>query len=264
MKIKNFALFAALAGLIGCHTVDPGTAGVVTDWDGVQSSPMPEGFHGINPFTDTIVNYPVKVQVYDAPASAMSNDMQVVDTQITVNYKIALADTPQMYQNVGMIDDVENVIIRPIVQDTVKKHTAKYTAEELITSREVVAAAITEEIGTNLAAVNITVTEVSLTNFEFAPKFQDAVEAKQVAEQKAKTAMNEVEIERAEAEKSVVRAEAEAKVILEKATAQAEANKLLDRSVTNNIIRYEAVQKWDGHYPKVVGGDGTDLLISVD
>jgi prohibitin 2 len=264
MNFRNFVLFAALTSVIGCSTVEPGNAGVVVDWDGVQSSPLPEGFHTINVFTDTVVNYPVKVQVYDAPASAMSNDMQVVDTQVTVNYKIAMADTPGMYQTVGMIGDVENVIIRPIVQDTVKKHTAKYTAEELVTSREIVAAAITEEVVSNLASVDITVTEVSLTNFKFAEAFQNAVEAKQVAEQKAQTAMNEVEIERAEAQKAVVRAEAQAEATIELAEAQAEANKLLNNSLTEKIIRYEMVQRWDGVNSKVVSGNGSGLLISVE
>lgn len=264
MNIRKFALLAFMATLIGCHTVDPGTAGVIIDWDGVQTTPMPEGFHSVNPFTDTIVNYPVKIQVYNAPASAMSKDMQLANTQVTVNYKVATADTPILYQTVGMIDDLENVLIRPKVQDTVKKYTAQYAAEQLIGDRETVTMAIKDELVAELVDLNITVTEVSLTNFTFADEFQKAVEDKQIAEQQAKTAMNEVEIVRADAAKTVVRAEANAKATLEQATAQAEANRLLDRSLTDKVIRYEAMQKWDGHYPKVVSGEGSDLLISID
>lgn len=262
MNIRIIGLALSLGVLVGCHTVEPGTSGVVTDWDGVQETPLPEGFHGINPFTDTVVNYPVKVQVYDAPASAMSKDMQLANTQVTVNYKIAHSDTPEMYQNVGMIDDIEHVLIRPKVQDTVKKYTAKYTAEKLIGDRDAVTSGIREELVVELAAVNITVTEVSLTNFEFAEEFQKAVERKQIAEQDAKTAKNEVEIERAEAEKLVVRAEAEGDAVLKKAQKQAEANKLLSDSLTPTLIKYETIQKWDGHQPKVVGD--SDLLISVN
>jgi len=262
MNFRNFVLFAALTSVIGCATVEPGNAGVVVDWDGVQEIPLPEGFHQINVFTDTVVNYPVKIQVYNAPASAMSKDMQLANTQVTVNYKVAIADAPGLYQSVGMIDDVEAVLIRPKVQDTVKKYTAQYAAEQLIGDREAVTVAIKEELVAELAELDITVTEVSLTNFNFAEEFQKAVEDKQIAEQQAKTAMNQVAIEEAEAAKTVVRAVAEAESTL--ALARAEANKLLDRSLTEKVIRYEMVKKWDGVNSKVVSGNGSGLLISVE
>jgi len=105
---------------------------------------------------------------------------------------------------------------------------------------------------------------VSLTNFNFAEEFQKAVEDKQIAEQQAKTAMNQVAIEEAEAAKTVVRAVAEAESTLALARAQAEANKLLDRSLTEKVIRYEMVKKWDGVNSKVVSGNGSGLLISVE
>ena len=66
-----------------------------------------------------------------------------------------------------------------------------------------------------------------------------------------------------EAEKKVIAANAEAEATLTKAKAQADANKLLEQSLSDRVIAYEQIQKWDGIMPKVTGSEG-GLLIDVD
>ncbi|MBQ3885658.1 MAG: hypothetical protein II729_06060, partial [Ruminococcus sp.] len=60
-----------------------------------------------------------------------------------------------------------------------------------------------------------------------------------------------------------VAANAEADAILAKAKAQAEANKLLEESLSDKVIAYEQIQKWDGVMPKVTGSE-SGMLIDVD
>lgn len=67
----------------------------------------------------------------------------------------------------------------------------------------------------------------------------------------------------AQAEQKVISAKAEAEAILAEAQAQADANKLLEQSLTNKVIAYEQIQKWNGVMPKVTGSDG-GMLINVD
>jgi len=258
---RSLIALVALFGL-GCAIIEPGTAGVAVDWDGVQPTPLPEGMSFINPLTTNVYNYSTQIQAYDAQASASSKDLQVADTRITVNYSVNSANTPALYQTVGTLEDVQGVIIRPVVQESVKAVTARYTAEELITKRDLVKAEISEQVTAQLDKSNIVVSEVSLTNFKFDAKFQNSVEEKQIAEQKALTAANNVNIARQVAQEKVVNAQADAEAILARATAQADANRLLSRSITNELIRYETIQKWDGVQPRVVGD--SDLLISVD
>jgi hypothetical protein len=47
---------------------------------------------------------------------------------------------------------------------------------------------------------------------------------------------------------------AEQKVV--EAHAQAEAQQLLQQTITPEIIQQQAVAKWDGHLPEVVGSNG--------
>ena len=261
--MNKFGILAMLMLATGCHVTDPGHVGVAVDWNGTQAVPLQPGMNTINPITTNVYDYSTQVQVYDASAIASSNDLQVVEADLAVNYQIMADDIVLMYNEVGMHGKVESVIMRPIVQEAVKTVTAKYTAEELITKREVVKGAITVLITEQLADRNIYVTEVAFTNFTFDEDFQEAVEAKQIAEQLAAQTANEVEVAKQNALKDVAQADADAQSILLRATAQAEANRLLADSLTPRLLQDKAIQRWNGVQPRVVGGT-EGLIISID
>ena len=72
-----------------------------------------------------------------------------------------------------------------------------------------------------------------------------------------------IEIDEAEADKQVAitNAEAEAQKTSIAADAQAEANRKLAESLSDTLIDYQKVQKWDGKLPTVSGGNA---LVSID
>lgn len=59
-----------------------------------------------------------------------------------------------------------------------------------------------------MAQNNIIVTDFSIVDFNFSPEFNSAIELKQIAEQKALTALNDLERIRTEGEQERVRAQA--------------------------------------------------------
>ena len=69
--------------------------------------------------------------------------------------------------------------------------------------------------------------------------------------------------EKAEADKQVAitNAEAEAQKTSITADAQADANRKLAESLSNTLIEYQKIQKWDGKLPTVSGGNA---LVSID
>ena len=56
------------------------------------------------------------------------------------------------------------------------------------------------------------------------------------------------------AKAEVAKAEGEAQGILVRAKAQAEANRLLQSTLTTNLVQSKAIDKWDGVLPQVAGG----------
>lgn len=69
--------------------------------------------------------------------------------------------------------------------------------------------------------------------------------------------------EKAEADKQVAitNAEAEAQKTSIAADAQADANRKLAESLSDTLIEYQKIQKWDGKLPTVSGGNA---LVSID
>ena len=80
------------------------------------------------------------------------------------------------------------------------------------------------------------------------------MQQKMAAQQQAQQAEYELQKQQMLAKAAVAKAEGEAQAILVHAKAQAEANRLLQVSLTANLIQSKAIDKWDGVLPKVSGG----------
>ncbi|MDE6833933.1 MAG: hypothetical protein K2J39_06805, partial [Ruminococcus sp.] len=113
----------------------------------------------------------------------------------------------------------------------------------------------------------IYIEKFNIVNFDFSEEFNNAIEAKQVAEQnllKTKTEQEQaIVIANAEAEKKVISAKAEAEAIMAEAQANADANELIEKSLTPKVIAYQQIQKWNGVLPKVTGSDN-GMLVNID
>ena len=152
----------------------------------------------------------------------------------------------------------------PTVQEGMKSVSAKYNAEQLISQR----ASVADEIKTELAAKvsDYGIEKFNFVNFDFSKEFNDAIEAKQVAEQnliKTRTEQSQaIVVAEAEAKKKVIAAEADAKAIKARADAQADANKTIAASISPSLIQYQTIEKWNGVMPKVASS--ANPLISLD
>ncbi len=255
------ALLAVLcfSSLGACTQVDAGNLGIIMKWGQIQLDPLPEGIYFRTPVKTQIINMSTRVHKIGASSTASSKDLQVVSTEIALNYRLDGAKIVEVFRNVGTRDVVETTIIDPALQEAVKKATAQYTAEELITKRQAVKDDIAANIATTLAKNDINVTELSITDFQFDPQYQQAVESKQVAEQRALTAQNDLARIRVEAEQAEAKAKGEALAMLARAEAEAKAQELLKRTISAEIVMLRAVEKWDGTQPIVVGEGGAIL-----
>lgn len=256
----------AVALVASSLTIVPaGNTGVITTLGKVSTVSFQEGAHLKIPFIQSVENMSNKIQVYETPASAVSKDLQTVSSTLAVNYRLISDKSPDMYKNVGI--EYQTVLMTPVVQECFKSVTANYTAEQLITERQKVGDEVKEALEEKLNDYGIYIEKFNIVNFDFSEEFNNAIEAKQVAEQnllKTKTEQEQaIVVANAQAEQKVISAKAEAEAILAEAQAQADANKLLEQSLTNKVIAYEQIQKWNGVMPKVTGSDG-GMLINVD
>lgn len=85
---------------------------------------------------------------------------------------------------------------------------------------------------------------------------QQAQQQVKMAEAKQQAAVANASAKRIQADAEAYRISKEAE-----AEAQAKANQLLAKSVTPDLIRYNAIQKWNGAYPNTLLGGKTEGLI---
>jgi regulator of protease activity HflC (stomatin/prohibitin superfamily) len=227
------------------YIVSAGERAVLLTFGKPDMQAMPEGLHSKIPFVQSVKIMDVKTLKYATKSEASSTDLQIVTTEIAVNYHVAPEKAPLIYKEVGF--SYQDTIIQPAVQECVKACTAQFKAEELITKREIVKDKIDQMLRERMVPRGLVVESVAITHFDFSKNFNDAIEAKVTAEQNALAAKNKLEQVRYEAEQTIAKAKAEAEAIKIQAEAiQAQGGK--------DYVQLKAVEKWDGKMPMYTGG----------
>ncbi|MEG5052540.1 MULTISPECIES: prohibitin family protein [unclassified Microcoleus] len=232
--------------------VGPGERGVMMRFGKVQNTILDEGIHPIFPIVTSVKTLSVRVQKTDLKADAASKDLQSITTDLAVNWNVDPAKVNQIYQQIGDEEQIVASILSPAISEVLKAATSKKTAEEIITKRTELKTEIDNSLKKRLEPYGVIVRDVSLINFGFSPEFSKAIESKQIAEQEAK-----------QAEFTVQKATQDAKAEINRAKGKAEAQRLQRQTLTAEILQQQAIEKWNGQFPTVMGGGGTLPLINI-
>ena len=209
-----------------------------------------EGFNIKTPFIQDVKIIDNRVQKTEVDTESFSKDLQTVETNVAVHYRITPDKSNHLYKTVGL--HYNDIIIVPTVNESMKSITAQYTADELVSSRQKVSTEIVNLMGVKLEEYGFTVTAVNILDFKFSEEFIRAIEEKQVAQQNALKAEQDLARIKIEAEQKVAQAKAEA-----------EAYRLQSRQLTDNMIKAKWIEKWDGKLPHVQSGDSGNVIIDM-
>ncbi len=257
-------------------TVPAGHKGVVVRFGAVTGRILDEGLNVRMPFIDEVKNMSVQSFKHEVPASSASVDLQDVATTIAINYHINALHADEVYRTLGHTDirDYVGRFADPAIQETVKKVTAQYLAEDLILKRE----EVKREIGLALTSWlqdRWIVTEiVSITDFKFSDVFTASIELKVAAVQAVLEATNTLERIKVEAEQReaqaigeanarIAQANGEAQFIEIVTAAQVAANEAIMGSLSPEILQYILIDRLGEDIKLIVipGGEGLDLVL---
>ena len=242
--------------LFSCwFTVDAGERAVVLRFGAIRGV-VSEGLHLKFPMIEQLVRIDVRVAKHTTSSEASSKDLQVVHTEIALNYRPEANLVGELYQRIGL--QWEERIITPAINETFKAITARYTAEELITKRNEVSHNITEALGTKLQPYGLLVESngVNITDFDFSQEFNKAIEEKVTAEQRALKAARDLDRIKLEAEQSVATAEGQARALrAQRMEVTPELIRL--REVENQRL---ALERWNGQLPQFVGSEAIPFI----
>jgi len=247
--LKLLALLAIVLILLdGFTSIPAGHVGVIYDRGrGVLPEAFPEGLHLKIPFWQTVEKMDTRLQAYtmsiapgegqrygDDSIESLSKDGQKVDIDITIQYRIEGKDAPRIYQTVGL--DYRAKVVRPGARNVIRDIVTGYDSTKLFTQEARTAAQdqMRDQLRELYAKSHVKLENVLLRNIRFSEIYLQAIEDKQVAQQRIQMA----EYEKLEA------IELKEKKIIE-AQAEAEAIRLKGETLRANpqVIQFEFVQK---------------------
>ncbi len=234
--------------------VRAGFRGVILEWGAVSDRILGEGIHWVTPIKNSVVKVDVTIQKVAKDVTAASRDLQTVHAKIALNYRPEPESVNKIYQSFRK--DYAERVVEPTIDEFVKKTTAHYTAEELITKRELVKGDLKKSITEALLASRLIVTDVYMTDFDFSKEFNSAIEAKVKAEQDALKERNNLEAVKFRAQQQIASAEAAARAI----KIQAEA---ITQQGGKDFVHLKAIEKWDGKLPQQMIPGGAVPFINV-
>jgi len=241
--IVGLVLLVAGISISGVKVIDAGFRGVKTRFGQVVGDPLTEGIYFYNPITTDIQAMDTRVQRYSLKMSAYTKDVQQADLQVSINSSLNPAHVHDLYREVGM--GYQDKVIAPQIVKSVKDIIGKWEADVLVSNREKAANEILAGLVASLEKYHIDVQSVIIENIDYSSQFERAIEEKQIAAQDAIKAKNRTRQVEEEARQKILSAQAEAESMRIRSEAL---------SKNQNLVAYEAVQKWDGRLPVNIYG----------
>lgn len=250
---------AVLVLMLGSWTViKPAEEGVVIRLGNIDRQ-MASGFHWKIPLLEKVVHMDVSTKKIEVQASAASKDLQVVTTNLAVQYELNEVSVSKIYTEYQK-NNIQSRVIDPAIQDAVKASTALFNADELITKRAEVKDNIFSLLNERLASEGVVLKNVDIVNFDFSESFNKAIEEKVTAEQNA-----------AREENKLKQVEFEAQQRIEQARGEAEAIKIQAQAINSqggkDYVNLQWIDAWKAGGAKVpttiIGEGGNSFLYNI-
>lgn len=254
-------LILTVAGT-GFGIIPAGHVGIVTWFGAVENRTLQPGAYFVVPLVESVVDVETRVHaVHFENIGAASKEYQDVFLTGTLNIHVDPQGANDLYQTVGL--DYEARIVVPFLNDLVKEIVPTYRIGDILAHRAEIRHRTVEALNTKLNPYHIVVDDLAIANITFSEAYTHAIEEKQVQEQRVLTEQQILEQRRIQADQLVAQARGEAQATIERAQGQAEANRLLTASLTDQLIRWQAIQRLNDKIQVVLLPSGDNFLLDV-
>lgn len=251
--------------------IPTGYTGVRTTFGQISEDTVPNGFNWKVPFVQSIQkvnNKQQDVNFEDQVWGETVNRTTLYYQDITVTYQINPEKSAWIFAN---IKEYKSSLVTPELVSSAVKSSSKTLPDTDATNRAIIEPLVKESLQKSLDEKHgertVVINKVVVGDVEFEASYNAAVASKQKAQLEAEQQAieNKRAVDKAEADAKVKRtnAQASADAALIKAKAEAEANKLLEKSLTDKILRQQYLDKWNGTLPQTIVGDESGVLFEI-
>jgi regulator of protease activity HflC (stomatin/prohibitin superfamily) len=250
--------------------VNPGYVGIVIHraGGGVDPIPLGPGVHGRIPFATGIEEYPVFLKTLVLAKSSNegspNNDEinvnsvegQPLSLDVSLSFQLDQSQTPRLYTTFRTdINAITHGFVKQTIRQALQEVVGTEPVADVIGPKKAEATnRVRTLIQQRLAPLGFDVKQFTINELRAPAAVMEAINQKNVMQQQALTAQNELQKNTFNAQGDSIKAAGRAKAIMAEAEAQARANDLLAKSITTTLVQYEVTKKWDGKLPQVSGG----------
>lgn len=270
--IRN-AIIAALAmSAVACTKVPAGNVGIKFDLyggdKGVTGEVVGPGKYWLG-WNEEMFIYPTFSQTSqwtadsrhgsetDESITFQDRDGTQMNADVGLTYAIAADKADTLFEKFRKgTDEITDIYLRNMVRDAMNNEAAKMEVTEIYgAGKEQLMARVSELVKSQVAPFGINIEKVYLMGaIRLPPAITQSINAKTEATQKALTRENELQTAKAQAEIEREKARGEADARLIAAKAEAEANRMITASISQTLVDYKALDRWNGTLPQVTGG----------
>ncbi|MES3034808.1 MAG: prohibitin family protein [Gemmatimonadota bacterium] len=249
--------------------IEPGHVGIIIrrTSGGVDPVPLGPGLHMRNPLTTGIKEYPTFMQTLVLTQGANegsgindeinvnSIEGQPISLDISMSFELRQDKVPHLYSTFRTdIDAIQRGYLRQTIRQALQEVAGQEEIANILGPKKAETVAKTQaKLAKALEQYGIEVKQFSINEIRAPQAVMAAINAKNVMQQQALTAQNELQKNTYQAQGDSIKAVGRAKAILAEAQAQAQANELLAKSISGSLVQYEMAKKWNGVMPQVSG-----------
>jgi len=232
-------VIGAILGAKSFYIVNPGITALHLRFGKIIEVQKEGGIYFKMPLIDSVIEMPNGIRKTSIETSALSKDLQAISIGIDVNYRYI--NEEELYK--ATRGRAEEIVLVPFCHESIKSMIARYTAEDLIQNRHEAKEKIYNDLKARLRPHYIDFIEVNFSHADFSDDFIKAVESKQIALQESMKAKNLTDKIKETAMQTRLMADADAY-----------AQQVKMQSATKELAQLKAIEKWDGHLPRVISG----------
>lgn len=253
-------------GAMTTEKVSQGHVGVVySAGDGVEEKLLDEGWHFFIPPWKKVTEYPVALETvqYDK-ISLATKDGKPISFDMTFNYMNETSKVDDIFTKFkgAKPEAIEDSFLLSRAKESALSVTSKYTVLEVFQKREEIKTEISQKFTEDLAKHGFIVSDFVLGTAIPDENTATAIQRVVDAQQNLESMKIETQQAREKAEKAKVEAQGVADALIIEAEGRAKANKMITESLSDNVIEYEYIKKWDGVEPttKVTGSESGVII----